>query len=202
MGEQAGASDRQANGRADADGLLKLYVSCRALLARAVGRIVRRHEIDDILQETFIRSLEASGRMRIRHPKAFMLRTATNLALNHVALAEQRLTESMEDSGDSAVYPQSGTPAELAEVGERFRSFCRAVKELPAQCRHVFILKKVYGLSQREIAQRLGISESTVEKHIAKGLLLCRQQMVSAGHAAPRGAATAASRTGNGGQTG
>ena len=57
--------------------------------------------------------------------------------------------------------------------------FCRAVGGLPEQCRRAFILKKVYGLSQQEIADRLSISQSTVEKHIAKGLLMCREYMES-----------------------
>ena len=48
------------------------------------------------------------------------------------------------------------------ESRERFLMFCRAVRELPLQCRRAFILKKVYGLSQKEIADYLGISESTV----------------------------------------
>jgi len=56
---------------------------------------------------------------------------------------------------------------------ERFLHFCRAVRALPLQCRRAFILKKVYGLSQREIAAYLEISESTVEKHVARGTLDC-----------------------------
>ncbi len=47
--------------------------------------------------------------------------------------------------------------------------------DCPTQCRRVFVLKKIYGLSQEEIAAELGIAQSTVEKHIAKGLLLCRE---------------------------
>jgi len=44
------------------------------------------------------------------------------------------------------------------------------------------VLKKVYGLSQKEIAEYLGISQSTVEKHVAKGLLMCVQAMREMGH--------------------
>ena len=59
--------------------------------------------------------------------------------------------------------------------------FCRAVGGLPEQCRRAFILKKVYGLSQQDIASRLGIAPAEVEKHIAKGLLMCRDYMDQAG---------------------
>jgi RNA polymerase sigma-70 factor (ECF subfamily) len=60
---------------------------------------------------------------------------------------------------------------------ERLALYCGIVSELPSQCRRAFILKKVYGLSQREIAKFLGISENTVEKHIAKGILVCARKM-------------------------
>ena len=49
--------------------------------------------------------------------------------------------------------------------------FCRATDQLSASVRKCFILKKVYGLSQKEIASYLNLSESTVEKHVAQGLL-------------------------------
>jgi RNA polymerase sigma-70 factor (ECF subfamily) len=58
-----------------------------------------------------------------------------------------------------------------AQTDEEFLMFCRAVRELPVQCRRVFVLRKVYGLSQQEVARHLGISEATVEKHVAKGVV-------------------------------
>jgi len=51
------------------------------------------------------------------------------------------------------------------------------VRSLPLQCRRAFVLKKVYGYSYSEIAQKLQISEKTVEKHISKGLTLCRSHL-------------------------
>ena len=54
---------------------------------------------------------------------------------------------------------------------ERFLLFCRATEQLSSSIRKCFILKKVYGMSQKEIADQMQLSQSTVEKHIAKGLL-------------------------------
>ena len=51
------------------------------------------------------------------------------------------------------------------------------MRRLPVQCRRVFVLKKVYSYSQKEIAEELGISEKSVEKHMALGLQRCRDYM-------------------------
>jgi RNA polymerase sigma factor (sigma-70 family) len=158
-------------------GVATIYMACRGVLAKAVRRIVDRHDVDDILQDAFIRSFEAEGRYPIRDPRAFLLRTATNLALNHVSRAGYRTTGSLESLGDE-LPANAASPDTQIDADRRFLDFCRAVGSLPEQCRRVFILKKVHGLSQSEIAAQLGIAESTVEKHIAKGLLLCRQQML------------------------
>ena len=163
---------------AGAGSLAAAFMACRGALARVVGRIVKRHDIEDILQDAFIRSFEAETRYRIRNPRAFLLRAATNLALNHASRAGYRNTTDIEDLAVSEVYATSGESVESAvDADDRYQEFCRAVGGLPTQCRRAFILKKVYGLTQREIALELQVSESTVEKHIAKGLLLCRDAL-------------------------
>jgi RNA polymerase sigma-70 factor (ECF subfamily) len=155
------------------DGIAGAFVGLKRELQRLVRRFVRPADIEDIVQETFVRAFEAERERPIRHPRAFMLQTAKNLALNHLARSDQKLVDSMEDFVDSAVFSGSDGLDVQLDSRERFHAFCRAVRDLPLQCRRAFILKKVYGLSQREIAEYLGIAESTVEKHVAKGMLHC-----------------------------
>ena len=157
------------------------FVACRGLLARLVGRIVRPHDIEDIVQETFIRSFEAARTTEIRHPRSFMLKTARNLALNHISRSDQRLTDQVEDFAALDVYLPTEVVESVVEANEQFLLFCRAVRELPLQCRRAFLLKKVYGFSQKEVAAFLGLSESTVEKHVARGLLMCSDYLATHG---------------------
>lgn len=161
------------------DDFASVFLAYRGSLARAVRRIVGNHDVEDILQEAFVRTWESDGRDAIRDARAFLLRTATNLAINHVSRAAYRTTGSL-DSLDEAHSADGAVPPDVQiDSDQRFRSFCRAVGGLPEQCRRVFILKKVYGLSQQEIAAQVGIAESTVEKHIARGLVLCREHMLA-----------------------
>jgi RNA polymerase sigma factor (sigma-70 family) len=162
------------------DSLASVYMGFRSALARAVARIVRRTDVEDILQEAFVRSFEAGQRSDIRDMRAFLMRTATNLALNHAARKEHRSTGPLEELAVDDEPRAHDVPLDAQIDADReFLAFCHAVGSLPEQCRRVFILRKVYGLSQQEIASEIGISESTVEKHIAKGLMMCRERLAA-----------------------
>lgn len=163
-------------------GLLESFLAHRNQLLRFIGRIVRPDEIEDIVQETFVQSYAAARSQQIHNPRAFMFRTARNLALNSVNRSERKLNSSIEDIADFDVSSEIDLVESQCQSDEQFLSFCRAVSELPVNCRKVFILKKVYGLSQKEIAAMLGISPSTIEKHIARGMSATATYMYNAGH--------------------
>jgi RNA polymerase sigma-70 factor (ECF subfamily) len=159
------------------------FIACRAQLARTVSRIVPPHDIEDIVQETYVRVCQYEAKDALDEPRALMTRIARNLALDHIKRAEYRLTSSYEEDDVSlfsaAVAKRiADDTSDTAATREEFSRFCEVVRELPQQCRRVFVMKKVYGYSQREIAQELGLSESTVEKHIARGMLKCTQLLL------------------------
>ncbi|MEJ0039194.1 MAG: RNA polymerase sigma factor [Gammaproteobacteria bacterium] len=156
---------------------LESFVVHRPVLTRLVARFVRPHEIEDIVQETFVRSYVAASKETIRNPRAFILQTARNLVLDHLKSAQKRLSCSLEDLVDLEAMAQPGSTEGEYEWQEKFVFFCEAVGELPLQCRRIFILKKVYGLTHDEIAGYLEISESTVNKHIVKGMVMVVQRM-------------------------
>jgi RNA polymerase sigma-70 factor (ECF subfamily) len=158
------------------------FLAYRPLLFRVIGRIVRPDDIEDIVQETFVHSYAAARNQTIHNPRAFMVTTARNIALNHVKSADRKLRCSIEDVDEAAIATTEDWVEEHYQSGERFLVFCRAVAELPLQCRRVFILKKVYGLSQAEIADYLGISAKTVENHIWKGMAMTVRYMYGKGH--------------------
>jgi RNA polymerase sigma-70 factor (ECF subfamily) len=157
--------------------LLEVYERARRHIASAVRSLVRPADVEDILQEAFLRCYESNDGSTVTHPQSYLYRTAINLAINHSARAENRVTTSLE-ALDSAIQLPGELDVETQLISrERLALYCGIVSELPSQCRRAFILKKVYGLSQREIAKFLGISENTVEKHIAKGILVCARKM-------------------------
>lgn len=158
------------------DTVNKVYMSIRNVLARSVSRLVPPHEIEDIVQETYVRVCQVKNPEQITHPRSFLLKTARNLALDHLKRAETRLSVQLEDDFESVLLAPKEARDEVlqkVESDQEFALFCEAVRHLPVQCKRAFVLKKVYGYTQKEIAANLVISESTVEKHIATGMKRC-----------------------------
>jgi RNA polymerase sigma factor (sigma-70 family) len=154
-----------------------LFVNYTANIKRYINKIVSPDDIDDIIQETFIRTYEADLKEEIKYARSFMLKTAKNLALNHVNKWDNKYNDPLDDFSDPVVGLTSLKFEEQFESKERFLLFCRATEQLTDVVRKTFILKKVYGFSQKEIAKYLNLSESTIEKHVAKGLLKCAEYM-------------------------
>ncbi|UZJ43978.1 RNA polymerase sigma factor [Marinimicrobium sp. C6131] len=172
----------------DKDSLENIYLSVRKGLMRVVSRMVPPKEIEDIVQETYVRICSVKQSEQIRHPRSFMYQTARNLALDHLKRAETRMGVSMEEEGVNPDWMTEELDQVYDQVSakQEFEHFCEAVRQLPLQCRRVFVLKKVYGYSQKEIAKSLNISENTVEKHIASGMRRCQQIMKSGSIESPR----------------
>ncbi|MDO3380702.1 RNA polymerase sigma factor [Gilvimarinus algae] len=161
-------------------GIEQFYFKALGLITRTVGKVVPPDDVEDIVQETYVKACQIRGDHSIQNPQAFLVRMARNLALDHVKRAEFRLASSLTGCAVE-VEAQLTTPedatVQVVASDEEFANFCEAVRQLPLQSRRAFVLKKVYGYSQKEIAKKLGISESTVEKHIATGLQRSRQYM-------------------------
>jgi len=156
------------------DNLLhKIYLTSRSSISRVLSRLVPPHEVEDIVQETYVRICQIDNKERIESPKSFMFKTARNLALDYLKQSNVRLVDRINDPQtleNLLAKDDSDEMYETAIIDKEFSQFCNAVRQLPVQCRRAFVLRKVYGFTQREIAEKMGISESTVEKHISKGM--------------------------------
>ena len=139
------------------------------------------HDVEDVLHDVFIRVMEAERYMPIEMPKAFIYKVAKHLALNEKSKACNTLNTFME----AEEFEKISTSIELEDLIEqeqRFEHFCTSVNKLPPQCKKVFIMKKVHGLSNGDIAQQLNISIGTVDKHLATGLIDCKNDLQRMGH--------------------
>jgi RNA polymerase sigma-70 factor (ECF subfamily) len=150
----------------------------RAALHRYLGKLTSGAEdIEDLVQETYVRIYALRDYQRIESPKALLFRIAHNLAVERARQRKTQATDTMGDLETLTVFSSEAPPDEQTDARRRFESFCAAVERLPPLCRRVFVLRKVHKLSHAEISEVLGVSPSTIEKHVAKGLVRCRDYL-------------------------
>jgi RNA polymerase sigma factor (sigma-70 family) len=151
--------------------LFVAYLGCEQALKRSLTRFCHRKEdIDDLAQEAFLRAFDAEAGREIRSPKAYLFRVARNIALRELTKKSHQLTDYLEDAVYDEALSQEASSEEELIAQQKLQQCCRAIADLPEQCRRVFLLRKIHALSHKEIAEQLGISTRTVEKHITKGI--------------------------------
>jgi RNA polymerase sigma-70 factor (ECF subfamily) len=127
-------------------------------------------DVDDLVQEAMVRVLRANEAGAIEAPKAFLFATARNLALMQLRHRRVERTDALAETDVSGILDESAdVPGAVART-EELEILTQAIQSLPARCRQIVTLRKIYGLSQRDIATRLGISEHTVEAQGTIGL--------------------------------
>lgn len=137
-----------------------------------------QQDIEDVAQEAYLRAYVAEQRKDIDQPKAYLFRIAKNIALTELTKKSRQITDYIEDLDASIVIEceaagRNRVEAEV-EAQQSFGLYCEAVAALPEKCRQVFLLRKVHGLTHKEIGARLSLSVSSVEKYLLKGVLACK----------------------------
>jgi len=138
----------------------------------AVRRAVRGADTaEDLLHSAFLRLSEYSERDSVENPSAFLVRTAANLAVDERRRVRVRrespidISEMIEIADGQPLHP------EVLAARERLDKVMTALESLGPRTREIFLLHRLDGLKYREIAARLDITVSAVEKHIAKASL-------------------------------
>ncbi len=132
-------------------------------------------DVEDIVQESMVRVLRARELGRVDSARALLFATARNLALDLVRRQRVIAFEPMTENAASFVVKESANVIETVSRNEESDLLRQAIAALPERCRQVVTLRMAYGLSQREIAARLGITENTVERQMGKGVRRCTE---------------------------
>ncbi len=129
-------------------------------------------EVDDVVQETYAILAGLESVHGIRNPKNYAFQTAYSVIISHLRRSRIVAIRTMADVDLLGVMIDEPSLEQQLSDRDELRQVAQAIAGLPDKCREVFTLRRVEGMSQREIAERLGISENTVEKHVAKGIRL------------------------------
>lgn len=151
------------------------FVKLRSSIYRYISRFVPPSDVEDIVQDAYVKLCSIEDKDPQKYNKSFFYTVAKNLALDHLKRAENKLSDSLDEDDTELDVDGLDTAVSSAITFERFGQFCSIVQSMPKQCRKVFVLRKVYGFTQQEIAEKLDISISTVSNHLVKGTKLFSQ---------------------------
>ncbi|MEO7797187.1 MAG: sigma-70 family RNA polymerase sigma factor [Opitutaceae bacterium] len=154
-----------------ADELAPHESALRAYLHGLVGP----SDIDDLIQETYARLLRARERGPIASPRGLLFATARNAARDLFRRRTTANTFPITENEAARVFDDAPNAAETASRQQETELLASAIAELPPRCREILVLRKFENLSHREIAQRLAISEHTVESQLTKALHRCEE---------------------------
>jgi RNA polymerase sigma-70 factor (ECF subfamily) len=150
-----------------ANHVLPYEPALRAWLAR---RRVINLEIDDIVQETYAVLASLPAVDHIHNPRTYAFSVAQSLILRHVRRARIVSIDSMAEIDRLSILGEGASAERQAADREELGRITQAIAGLPEKCREAFLLRKLDGLSQRQVAEQMGVSENTIEKHVGKAL--------------------------------
>jgi len=133
------------------------------------------------VQESYARLLRVQEKEKIGNPKSYLFATARNAALDFFRHHRSRTLEPLVSEDVRSVLEERPGAAETLNNAQEVEILTQAIAVLPERCRLFMTLQKIHGLSNREIALRLGISINTVNAQMVIGLMRCREYLKARG---------------------
>jgi len=130
----------------------------------------REQDIDDVIQEAYCRLAEMDDVTHVGNGRAYLFQTARNIVLEQARRAKIVRIDNLTDLSASNLVDEAPPMDRVISGARELQRVEKLIEALPFKCRGVFVLRRVHGVSQREIARMLGLTEATVEKHAARGL--------------------------------
>jgi RNA polymerase sigma-70 factor (ECF subfamily) len=143
------------------------------VLRKRVAELTRGHsEAEDFLHSAYLKLERYQEKNDVRQPPALLLKAALNLSIDHYRRGKRRDDAPL----DAVMEVADETPLqdEVVEARVRLARVREGIEKLPERTREIFILYRLRGLRYNEIGEIVGISESAVEKHVAKAMIFLR----------------------------
>ena len=139
-------------------------------------------DIDDVVQESYLRIWKARAAQPVRSAKSFLFTVARHLALDLMRRSLRSPIVAVADLSALDIADDQPDVRDAAVTQEKLVLLAQAVATLPPRCREVVVLCKIRGLTHREAATRLGLSEKTVDEQILRGLKRLGVTLRAQGH--------------------
>ena len=139
------------------------------------GKFPGRGDVDDLIQETYLRLWRARQAGRATLTRAYLFVVARNVALDRIRHESKIAHTPLAEAEQAEVASDDTHAAEILSQAQELTLLRQAIQSLPPRCAEIVRLHWIEGHSYREVASRLEISESTVNTQLALGLIRCRR---------------------------
>lgn len=151
-----------------------VFAEHRSQLLRAAFKILGNVEsAQDVVQDTCLKMIEAGHVFEVKQPLAYLFQMVRNLAIDAHRRSTVEARVFVSEEGGMDVPASSGTPESVTVNREDLRIVAAALAELPERTRRAFELHRLSGLTQREIADELGVSITLVNFMIRDAMNHC-----------------------------
>lgn len=149
------------------------YRAEHARVLRYFWRKAGRDDAPDLAQEAFMRLLGSGAFERVEHPQAYLATIARNLWLNRIRQQRRSgILYPLDEEWDAPTPPEQERQLEAMELR---RAYWRALRPLSRKTRRIFLMHRLRGMTYRDIADELGMSNKAVEKRMGRALSRCRK---------------------------
>ncbi|WP_249977006.1 RNA polymerase sigma factor [Vreelandella olivaria] len=155
--------------------LLRMFQHERQRLVKRIRQVVGSTSVaEDLVQDTFVKLWQRP--LKEADSPGLLHRTAHHLALDYLRAQEVRQRHHLEELDNAANEPpQAPSPEQISVTLQQWQTLTDQLDTLPERAKQVFLLNRVEGETYTAIAERMGLSISTVEKDMMRAMRLCRQ---------------------------
>jgi RNA polymerase sigma-70 factor (ECF subfamily) len=161
--------------------MLSTFLAYRAKLRQAALKILgSRDQAEDVLQEVYLKIVEATSTFNARQPVAYLYQTVRNLSIDHHRRSQLESNIFAEEEG-AEIAAGAHTPERIAIARQSLRQIVATLNQLPERTRKTFELYHLSGHTQRDIAVMLGVSTTLVNfmlRDASEALEQCRSRIM------------------------
>lgn len=139
-------------------------------------------EVEDIVQEAYCRLSALTDTAHISNPRAYFFTVTRNVVMDHIRRSRVVRMETIAEIDTLNIAWDAPTPETITGARRELERVNRLIEQLPERCRRIFVMRKIEGLSQREIAASLGVTETIVENDVVRGLRLILKAIAEGEH--------------------
>jgi RNA polymerase sigma-70 factor (ECF subfamily) len=134
-------------------------------------------DVDDVIQEVYCKVMQMGDVAHVNDPRGYFVQIAKNIITDRVRRDAVVKIEIMARLGELDIQDDMPGPERIVFGRAELRWVMGLIGQLPDRCREVFRARRIYGLSLKETAASLGVTEKAVEYESAKGLELISEMM-------------------------